>query len=280
MGARRLSEMNAGLQNATGLQSASDMVAFRAARNFVPEGSSYIDTMLKMEEGLTPEFFNEYMKLTSNIEGGDRAAMIERMRQTFGLNYTNANALHKGWVEKGELSRAEIDELTNRQLGIPSVESPELSHNVETMEVRNLIIQSGMGIWDEETPRALETARRGYVETIGGERTATPQSAAQRTSAAIARRRSGGTRRGTTSEAVPNAPPPEIETPVFSVDNENAQELPFFPREVARQQNTPNGSNPVNNGNDVQMLAKLDRIIEVGERNGEILENMTVTINE
>jgi hypothetical protein len=143
------------------------MVAFRAARNFVPEGSSYIDAMLKMEEGLTPEFFNEYMKLTSSIEGGDRAAMIERMRQTFGLNYTNANALHKGWVEKGELSRTEIDELTNRQPGIPTASSPELEGFQVVEKIKNEMTMAGQGYWDNQLPELYRELEKIRMEIAG-----------------------------------------------------------------------------------------------------------------
>ncbi|MCL1993483.1 MAG: hypothetical protein FWG66_11120, partial [Spirochaetes bacterium] len=96
-GARRLSDMNAGLANATGLGSTSDIVAFRAAKYLAGEGASYLDAMEILEGGVTGDFLNKFMRLTREIEGGDEAAIVERLRQTFGFNYTQARQFNSGW---------------------------------------------------------------------------------------------------------------------------------------------------------------------------------------
>jgi hypothetical protein len=170
-GARRLMDMNAGLERATGLGSTSDIVAYRAAQNLAPRGSSYVDVMKIMEGGLTPNLFNEFMRMTKNIEGGNREATIERMRQTFGLNYTNADALYKGW--NPNMTDASLRALVEQYKNNPLPNLPqrggkdEYNSTIETMEVRNLVIQSGQGFWDKEFWDAMVRTRREYQEISG-----------------------------------------------------------------------------------------------------------------
>jgi len=167
-GARRLMDMNAGLESATGLRSTSDIVAFRAAQNIAQrqgKGSSYIDAMKVMEGGLTPSLFNEYMRLTKGIEGGNKEATVERMRQTFGLNYTNASALYEGWnPNMNEASlKALVDQYKNQPL--PNASSPELEAQKTTQAITNWWTQTGQKYWDEKLPKTLnEELRKAIME--------------------------------------------------------------------------------------------------------------------
>lgn len=112
-GAQRYSQMSNAISNATSLSSATDILTFRAAskisgttlrgdsdKNGVDDwsqkfnskrGNDYVDTMILMEGGLSPELLKEQKNLVQNLEGKDnRTGQIERYRQMYGLNYTGA----------------------------------------------------------------------------------------------------------------------------------------------------------------------------------------------
>jgi hypothetical protein len=128
-GARRLMDMNSGLESATGLRSTSDIVAFRAARKLTP-GGDWVDTMATMEKGITPALFKEYMNLTSSIEGGSRNDIISRMVQTFGLKYNSAIELYEGWKKNPEMDEASLEALVDKYKNqpLPNASSPELNN--------------------------------------------------------------------------------------------------------------------------------------------------------
>jgi hypothetical protein len=175
-GARRLMDMNAGLERATGLGSTSDIVAYRAARNILGDKyTDYTDAMMVMEKGLTPELFKEYMRLTEGAEGsGNREGIVERMRQTFGLNYTNARKLYDNRDYLAALDsdklKAELDRYKTTPLPALPERGGKDEYNslVETMEVRNLVIKSGQGFWDKEFWNAMVNAKREYQEVSVG----------------------------------------------------------------------------------------------------------------
>jgi len=168
-GARRLSEMNAGLESATGLKSTSDIVAYRAAQNIARsqgKGGSYLDAMKIMEGGLTPNFFNEYMRLTKNIEGGNKEATVERMRQTFGLNYTNATALYEGWKPgmSDDSMKALVDRYKNNPL--PNANGPELEGMITTEKIRNAYTEAGQIYFDKNFPKLQSEFTKAQDEIV------------------------------------------------------------------------------------------------------------------
>jgi hypothetical protein len=146
-GARRLMDMNSGLEAATGLQSASDIIAFRAARNLAGDGASYVDAQKILEQGLTPALFKEYMNLSSKAEGRDnREGMVERMRQTFNLNYNTADQLYKAWKDNKALSDEQLQAILNRQGGVPEASNTELHAAIMTQSTVYWWTQQGR-IW-------------------------------------------------------------------------------------------------------------------------------------
>jgi hypothetical protein len=153
-GANRLMKMNAGLENATGLQSATDVLAYRAAKS--DKDRDYTDTMITMEKGLTPELFRNFMDLTKSIEGGDRAAIIERIRQAFGLNYTTSAQLYSSW-ELGKMpSETELNVMLGRQMPLPNSDSPELGAAVTTATAVNEMTRLGQVYWDQKLPELTD----------------------------------------------------------------------------------------------------------------------------
>jgi hypothetical protein len=170
-GAQRLSEMNAGIEQATGLQSSSDIVAFRAAMNIAREGNEdahWVHAMKVMERGFTPELFNEFMSLTSNIEGaGNKGGIISRMVQTFGLSYTNAYKLFRGW--NPNMSTDSLNALVeqHRDNPLPDPSSPELSAAITTQEIIAEKMRIGKVYWDENVPGILNE-RLANIRGDGG----------------------------------------------------------------------------------------------------------------
>jgi hypothetical protein len=206
-GARRLMEMNAGLEGATGLASASDILAFRGAQNVlendrdgklwnsianvdgkegadIKRSGSYIDAMILMERGLNSDTFGEIMKLNSHAEGGDRSAVIERMRQQFSLNYTNSAMLYDQWDRQTEHGTREMPK-ENAQALVnaygkepPSANSPELEAAKKIEEIKNILTATGQEYWDKqmkELPGEFAKAMQEYnaAKTVAGTPTKT-----------------------------------------------------------------------------------------------------------
>jgi len=175
LGARRLLDMNAGLENATGLQSTSDIIAFRAAMN-IAEGKnggpvSYIEGQKILEGGITPELFKEYMSLTSSAEGGNREGILERMRQTFGLKYTATDELYNSWNSNKTLTDSQLQTILDKYKNTtPEADNAELRAAVYTASTTEWWTKTGQVWWDRRITM-LETefvkAIKEYNRTTG-----------------------------------------------------------------------------------------------------------------
>ena len=107
-------QMDSAISGATGLQSTSDMIVATAAsgildgkniaqRNKLIHGgatSTYVDTMLLMEQGNNPEMFTEIAKSVQDLEGkGNIAGQIERFKDIFKLNYHGSRDVYNMFQE-------------------------------------------------------------------------------------------------------------------------------------------------------------------------------------
>ena len=159
-GARRLSEMNAGLEAATALSSASDVIALRAAmdvereyrrKNEKPyEDISWIYGMKRLERGLDINLFDRFMTLSSNAEGGAMEGIIHRMMDTLGLNNINAYAILEGWRDGRHGDMDELRVLMGQQIGPPAADSRELEARGITEGIRNWWTTEAQGYWDRQ----------------------------------------------------------------------------------------------------------------------------------
>jgi hypothetical protein len=124
-GAARLSQMNAGIEATTSLSSVNDILSFRGAQKLLDKwdargtagekwksignldgneenglelnrGYDYIDTMVLLERGLTPDLFHSQMQVLKSL-GESRSDTIERMRGIYGLNYGGSAALYEAY---------------------------------------------------------------------------------------------------------------------------------------------------------------------------------------
>ena len=166
-GARRLSEMNAGLESATGLQSTADILVYRAARQIAERehgpGVSYVDVMKIVQEGLGgrhgTELYNRTMALNFQVEGGGREGINELIRHQFGQNsYHISDQMFNDWFRVFRENGMDIEQTTAalRSLGItdrarplPDTSSPELNAARLLEETRNDYAQIGQGSYDD-----------------------------------------------------------------------------------------------------------------------------------
>jgi hypothetical protein len=204
-GARRLSEMNAGLEGTTGLQSTSDIVAFRAAKSvlqkweeqgpevadkkwadivgrdkdgnpLVQRSGGYIDPLIMLEQGLTPDLFNEIMMMASKLEGRDRDETISRAMQIFGVKNYNAAVLTDQWTKMTN-NGEETASSENMQTIIdtygkapPPPNSKEFDAEKMTEGIKNWWTQTGQVYWDGQLTKIydeLEKAIQKYNEETG-----------------------------------------------------------------------------------------------------------------
>jgi len=176
MGAQRLSKMNSGLESTVGLQSSSDIIAFRAAQRVLGDNASYVDVLSLVERGLSDkehgtQFMNEIMKIANESEQGNREGIVEILRDIFKFNYNEATTFQKSWkgVNDTELNTkmAEARGLPEAKPGKSAGEIPELKANIESMNIRNMTIEAGQGFWDSEIWKAFLEARRDYQSVTG-----------------------------------------------------------------------------------------------------------------
>jgi hypothetical protein len=174
--------MNAGLESATALQSSSDIIAFRAARNIAERRNGgkpvdYVDAQMVLEEGMTAELFKEIMPLVEKAEGRGRNGMFEQIRDIFGMSrYKNANVLYEAWTNP-EI-RAKLDDkslqaiIDNNKNELPSADSPELKAAITIEEIKNWWTETGISHWDANFPNTLleelRKAKEEYNKATGG----------------------------------------------------------------------------------------------------------------
>jgi hypothetical protein len=154
-GAQRLSEMNAGLEQSTALQTSSDAIAFRAARKIAGEDAHWVDVMTVLERGFSYEMLDKIMPLIKDIEGANNTGgIISQIKQIFGLNWTNARAIYTGWEPGlGEGVYHRIRQYENKPL--PDASSAELAAAIGVNKnIKDLIVR-GQESWDEIMPNIL-----------------------------------------------------------------------------------------------------------------------------
>jgi len=174
-GARRLSDMNAGLASTTGLQSSSDILAFRATRQIWGDNIPYNRIMEHTEEGLSgekgTEFFNKTMKLTYEVEGGGEEGIVERIRQIYNQDYKSANKIYDEWLKGYKENGEGIQESTlkgliekNKNTPLPDARSPELERAQVSVQTANIVVQTGQIKFDEALPKLREERKKAEEE--------------------------------------------------------------------------------------------------------------------
>jgi hypothetical protein len=195
-GANRLSQMNSSVEQTTNLASTTDILAYRGAQNVLGEytaddlnwkklldvdndgsediirgqgSSEYINAMMVLERGLTPQLFNEQMKMFNTAEKGDYASMIERMRQAYGLNYTQSAQLYKGWEQNKNTPGYFDSEAFAQELEKYSEKPPENNSTESTMlsyvnDIKKYTYEIGQWHLDQKMPGITDALRKVWEE--------------------------------------------------------------------------------------------------------------------
>lgn len=177
-GARRLMEMNEGFESATGLQSATDILAYRAAKSLPGMADKdYVDVMEVLEGGMTGgngvDLLKNFMTNIDIAEGGSRNGKTERLRQLTGWNYTTTNAFMRGYGDGSGIDTEKLEILLEEALkneALPNADSPELDAAKVTQSITNWWTQTGQTYWDGKLPtlgQELAKAIENYNKETG-----------------------------------------------------------------------------------------------------------------
>jgi hypothetical protein len=193
-GANRLSQMNSFMEHTINLASTTDILSYRGAQNVLRGytdnddnwkklldvdndgsediirgrgGSEYINAMMVLERGLTPKLFNEQMKMFNMAEKGDYASVIERMRQAYGLNYTQSAQLYKSWEQNKNTpgyfdSKAFAKELEKYSEKPPENDSTELTMLSYVNDIKKYTQDIGQWHLDQKMPEIIAALKEEW----------------------------------------------------------------------------------------------------------------------
>jgi hypothetical protein len=196
-GANRLAQINSSIAQATKLESTSDVLVYRAAQNVLKgyteddwtklldvdkdgirdiikgSGSSeHLNPLLLIERGLTPELFNESMKMFDEAEMGDYGSIIARMNKTFGLDNTQSTQLYRNWIQHKDTpgyfdSKEFAQELEKYREKPPENNSTELTMLEEVGDIKKYTYEIGQWHLDQKMPLIAEELKNAWEEAYG-----------------------------------------------------------------------------------------------------------------
>ncbi|RDE12114.1 MAG: hypothetical protein C4K49_10555 [Candidatus Thorarchaeota archaeon] len=142
VGAQKVAGLNQALAGATGLQSETDVILYRAAKAEAVKSAKgqfdYIDVMQRMEQGMTVGMFKQIYDQVKQMTGGSKTDMIEMLRQTFGVNYSMASSLYQAGAGGG----GDLASLVAK-LPPPTAESDEMKLTKQENMIRMAVIEAG-----------------------------------------------------------------------------------------------------------------------------------------
>ena len=168
-GARMFTQMNNNLAQATSLSDTNSALVFSALN----KGGSYVDTMEAIEKGLNDkDAFEKIFSTFMQSEGGNYEGVIERLRATYGLNYTQAKQVFAMGNKLGSAGYKQADfERDIKANGItPNAKTEQTIWKDVENDLKNSMQLIGMGRWEqnleelknlaaEERGRGLKTAK-------------------------------------------------------------------------------------------------------------------------
>lgn len=161
-GARMFTQMNNNLAQATSLSDTNSALVFSALH----KGGSYVDTMEAIEKGLNDkDAFGKIFSTFMQSEGGNYEGVIERLRATYGLNYTQAKLVFAMGNKLGSAGYKQADfERDIKANGItPNAETEQTIWKDVENDLKNSMQLIGMGRWEQnlEELKNLAVAERG-----------------------------------------------------------------------------------------------------------------------
>lgn len=153
-GARMFTQMNNNLAQATSLSDTNSALVFSALH----KGGSYVDTMEAIEKGLNDkDAFGKIFSTLMQSEGGNYEGVIERLRATYGLNYTQAKQVYNMGVNLGSYSdtayKAEVAKYGNPT----GVETEQTWWKNYENDIQLALNKIGKGSWEENLAELKDT---------------------------------------------------------------------------------------------------------------------------
>lgn len=173
-GAERYIQMSNAVAGATALSSVSDILNYKAAASLTDEtkksirGSAnikgsygYIDNMIALESGLSPEMIHAQRKIVQQYAGkGNDTGMIEQYRQMYGLNYTGATKVFE--MFKGNMNVEGVKE----QIAHMKMDTEYLSTEMKALQASESIREEVAKIGKEVLP--MKVAVESLAVNLGG----------------------------------------------------------------------------------------------------------------
>lgn len=155
-GARMFSQMNNNLAQATSLSDTNSALVFSALH----KGGSYVDTMEAIEKGLNDkDAFGKIFSTFMQSEGGNYEGVIERLRATYGLNYTQAKQVFAMGNKLGSAGYTQADfERDIKANGItPNAETEQTFWKNYENDIQLSLNKIGKGSWEENLAELKDT---------------------------------------------------------------------------------------------------------------------------
>lgn len=164
-GARMFSQMNNNLSQATSLSDTNSALVFSALH----KGGSYVDTMEAIEKGLNDkDAFGKIFSTFMQSEGGNYEGIIERLRATYGLNYTQAKQVFAMGNRLSEYTDADFKRKMEQYGITPNAVTEETIWKDVENDLKNSMQLIGQGRWEqnlEELKNLAAEARGRGLET-------------------------------------------------------------------------------------------------------------------
>jgi len=161
-GANRLTMLNSGLAGATGLNSSTDVLAYRAVDNLVKNRKyGYIDTMMAMEQGINADNFGAIADTLFSQYGSDETSIIESLRQLGGLNYTGAEQLYsmmRNYRESGDTASSFA---ISKIVGASEYSSDSTRMQNSLNNIEKTVVQMGQSIFNAKMALTIESIETG-----------------------------------------------------------------------------------------------------------------------
>ena len=160
-GARMFSQMNNNLAQATSLSDTNSALVFSALH----KGGSYVDTMEAIEKGLNDKkAFEKIFSTFMQSEGGNYEGVIERLRATYGLNYTQAKQVFEMGNRLGSAGYTQTDfDNDIKANGItPDVETEQTFWKNYENDIQLSLNKIGKGSWEDNLEELKDTVNE-YV---------------------------------------------------------------------------------------------------------------------
>ena len=167
-GVRMFSQMNNNLAQATSLSDTNSALVFSALH----KGGSYVDTMEAIEKGLNDkDVFGKIFSTFMQSEGGNYEGVIERLRATYGLNYTQAKQVFAMGNKLGSAGYTQADfERDIKANGItPNAETEQTFWKNYENDIQLSLNKIGKGSWERNLEELKNTVNK-YMNKTGDEK--------------------------------------------------------------------------------------------------------------